>query len=102
MAKYILKMTGVHLFVMLLYLTATSYEFVASPQPNPVGIGIQQWLLFIIQLVATAIIFGLLPSKMDRSNSSKRLKYNISIVVVLFIFYLLLDNKISSWLWSLR
>ena len=55
MDQKIIKISLLQLVIMVVYLTITDYLFVVSKYPNPIGIGIWQWVLFIIHVISLAL-----------------------------------------------
>ena len=103
MDKKIIKISLLQLLIMIIYLGITDYLFVISKYPNPVGIGILQWLLFIVQVIFTLILtIYFVRKESAKRYAKKRVAINVAIVSIFFMFYIVISNPILDWLWRLR
>lgn len=94
--KYWIKNFLLHLLIATSYLSISCYKFIHDKYPDPIGVGIMQWLFFLAHILA--ILFFFLLKKGNRQN----LVSNLLAVVIVFIIYLLFNNLIWEQLWELR
>ncbi len=103
MKAFILKVAAIHLAVVALYVSLTSFLFVASKSANPIGIGILQWLCIILHFLLTPWISWLLFKK---TSSGKELIFkalvNVGAMIFWVIIFFFFSTILGKWLWSLR
>ena len=103
MVQKIIKISLLQLLIMIIYLAITDYLFVVSKYPNPIGIGIWQWILFTIHVILTLILTIYLARKnSEKKHLKKRAAVNVAVVSIFFLIYIALSNPIWDWLWRLR
>jgi len=103
MTKWVFKSIGLHLAIAVLYLGLTSYEFVASSYPNPMGVGIQQWLLIFAHIGLTGLVWLIIKHyAKNRKLIRKKMAIQLLIIVGIILLYLCLSGFVDSWLWSFR
>lgn len=103
MRAYWYKPFTMQMVISLLYLSVTCYQFVKSDPPNPIGIGLLQWLLIIIHILLVVIWYFIKRgANADRQAARQILLMNILGVIIPFSVYLLFSGAIWTWLWSLR
>jgi hypothetical protein len=102
-ANYVVKVLTLHLFIVLLYVTITSYEFVADKFPNPIGIGLKQWLYVTLHLLATITITAIIWRRSANKRTGRnKFMLNIGAIILWIGILLIFSNALSRWLWSLR
>lgn len=103
MKNIFVRIFSLHLFVVLLYLFVTSYLFVTGKDPNPIGIGLLQWILFFLHLMLT-LLFCLFV--LNKGNDIKYENRILMINTLSIIFWITMNftfsSKIWDLLWSLR
>jgi hypothetical protein len=103
MKSFILKVATIHLVIVVLYVSSTSFIFVVSAPANPIGMGLQQWLCIILHFLLTPWISWIL---LKRSNSGNILTTKILINVLTVIFWVIVficfSSTLGKWLWRLR
>jgi hypothetical protein len=103
MQKYIYKAFSIQLAIAMLYLSLTCYEFVVLRDPNPTGIGIQQWLLILSQFVFTSLLFlFMIHRATNKTLAKKKSLINLLSILLIVALYLCLSNVIWKELWNLR
>jgi hypothetical protein len=103
MNAYALRILVLHLTIALIYLSITSYVFVISKQPNPVGTGLRQWFFMFMHLIITIIVFSILLAKAtNKPLVKKKFLINCLIVISIIIVSTLFSNPFWEWLWALR
>lgn len=103
MRKWIFKSIGLHLAIALIYLGLTSYEFVILNEANPIGIGIQQWLLIFAHFGITAFVWAfIIKASTDKRLARKKFGIQTLIIFLIVVLNLSLGDPIWTWLWSLR
>lgn len=103
MKKLLVKIFSLHLLVISIYLFVTSYLFITSKDPNPIGIGLLQWILFFLHLMITLLFCLFIPAKgKDKKYENQILVINISAIILWIGVYFILSLKIWELLWSLR
>lgn len=103
MNAYTIRILILHLIIASIYLSITSYMFVISKQPDPVGAGLRQWFFMVMHLIITIIVFLILLGKTTNKRLVKR-KFLINCLVITFIIIIsiLFSNPFWQWLWSMR
>jgi len=100
---YNVKVFTLHLCIALLYLGITSFEFVVRKDPNPVGVGLQQWLCIVLHILATVTIMAILWTRNTNKRAGRnKFMLNIGAIVLWVGILLIFSNAIWNWLWSLR
>lgn len=94
--RYFAKAFFLQLLIVLIYLGISSYKFVVSKQPDPIEVGILQWIFVGMHILCVVIYF--LVIKKDKQSFGSNL---IAMFVIVFIF-LALSNIIWEWLWHQR
>ena len=103
MVQKIIKISLLQLLIMILYLAITDYLFVVSKYPNPIGIGIYQWILFILHIIFTLVLTIYLAKRnSEKKHLKKRAELNVAIVSIFFLIYIASSNPVWNWLWHLR
>jgi hypothetical protein len=82
----------------------TCLEFVVVQSPNPIGVGLQQIILFLVHFVVVCI-YGM--SLMTRKTQSRSVRINsvlIGLFAIIFgvIIYSFFGESIWNCLWRLR
>jgi hypothetical protein len=91
------------LVISLLYLSITSYQFVKSDPPNPIGIGLLQWLLIIVHVLCVTIYYFIKRgTHIDKQATRQIFLMNILGIIIPNGVCLLFSGPIWHWLWSLR
>jgi hypothetical protein len=103
MRKYVFKIVAIHLGIILIYLSFTSYEFVVSRELNPIGVGLQQWVLVILHFLITGFVGLYVISKSkDKRTAKSKLLIGLASIILIFLIYYCLSEMIWHWLWSFR
>ena len=103
MKSLIVKVCSLHLLVLLVYLFVTSYLFVTGKDPNPIGIGLLQWILFFLHLILTLLFCLFVLKKANDIKYENRIVMVNTLAIIFWItIYFLFSSKIWDLLWSLR
>ena len=103
MKKYFIRCLILHFSICAAYFLATSYEFVATKQPDPIGIGIQQLLCIFLQVIITLGYFMVIPWRgPDRKQYNTKILINIGAIVLAVAVIGSIDELLSDKLWSLH
>lgn len=103
MKPFIFSVTMIHLVIVTLYVGLTSYIFVISKPPNPIGAGIVQWICIILHFLLTPIVAWLLLRKRDTGNVlTTKVLVNVFAVIFWVALFLSVSVALGRWLWSLR
>lgn len=103
MLRYIIKCFALHLVIITVYLGFTSYEFTTSKYPNPIGVGLLQWVFIFLHFGITTLCFLIIRSNArDREKVSEDMLINLVVIASLVILYGIAGNEIWEKLWSLR
>jgi hypothetical protein len=103
MKYYWLKIFIVHILIATVYFGVTGYMFIHSKAPNPIGIGLQQWVCMILHLIITTVVMLLLSSKaIDKKIARTKIIANLIVVLLIIIVSAVLSNTFWHWLWELR
>lgn len=103
MKRYFVRCSILHLAISALYFFATSYEFVVTKQPNPIGVGIQQFLCIFFHVIGTIAYFMIIPWKSgNKKLYNRKLLLNIGAIVLAVAIMATIDAQLSNKLWSLH
>ena len=92
-----------HPGIFLSYITVTCTRFVIGQQPNPIGIGLQQWLLFLLHLfITSAIILGQLKAANRKEVIDRFVVSHFLPILLSMAVYMLFSTTIWTLLWELR
>ena len=93
----------INAIVSVAYLLITSILFVQRKQPDPIGIGILQWVCIAIHIIILIITFSILALKSPRvKHIGKSILYSALGLLTPLTIYLLLSEPIWKVLWNLR
>lgn len=85
--------------IAIIYLLTTCVLFVARRSPDPIGIGVLQWVLILGHLMLTILFYIFIARKESRW---KTLRFSVGGLLSVVILYLLLTAPIWNVLWNLR
>lgn len=103
MNAYTIRVLIMHLVIASIYLSITSYLFVISKQPDPIGAGLRQWFFMVTHLSITIIVFLILLGRATNKQLVKK-KFLINCLVIssIIIISILFSDPLWEWLWSMR
>jgi heme/copper-type cytochrome/quinol oxidase subunit 4 len=103
MRKYFIRCFVLHLTICTIYFFVTDLEFVVTKQPDPVGIGLQQLICTVLQLMITIGYFMFLPwNAANRRQNNARIFTNIGAIVLAVAILASIDSALGNTLWSLH
>lgn len=103
MKNKIVTILILHLAIIVFYISITSYFFVVSKDPNPIGSGFQQVLLIILHVGITFFTCAFIwANSKDKKNARRVFIINICAVIFWVVVYITLSEKIDGYLWTLR
>lgn len=91
-----------HFLIAAIYLGYTAYRFVISNPPNPIGVGLSQWVLIIAHFITTIVMIGILKKSGSKKEVLKNRLTHAAIIVFIIVAYLIFSAPIWAWLWTLR
>ncbi|MBI2273178.1 MAG: hypothetical protein HYU70_05235 [Bacteroidetes bacterium] len=103
MKTRILFLFALHLFIVASYMGVTSWLFVTYPVPDPLAMGLQQWVCILVHISVTVLICLLKRrTAIDRKKATTTLWLHVVAIVCWIVVYLFLSAPIAAYLWRLR
>jgi hypothetical protein len=103
MKVYSVKTLLLHFAIASSYIAATSYLFVISKFPNPVGTGLRQWFFVFLHFTITLLIMlSFLSKATDKRKATLKLLLHLGAILLAVLALFLLSESLSEWLWSQR
>jgi hypothetical protein len=103
MKVYSIKTLLLHFAIASFYIAATSYLFVISKFPNPIGTGLRQWFCVFLHLTITLfIMLTYLGKAKDKRNATLKLFLHLGAIALVLLAWFIFDDPLSKWLWNQR